>query len=31
MVRHYVTLPDGRIAHPTELFPDYTQSASKRR
>ena len=26
MVRYYVTLPDGRIAHPTELFPDYTQS-----
>ncbi len=26
MVRYYVTLPDGRIAHPTELFPDYTAS-----
>ena len=26
MVRYYVTLPDGKIAHPTELFPDYTQS-----
>ncbi|MDE1545915.1 hypothetical protein PTW32_10835 [Dechloromonas agitata] len=26
MVRYYVTLPDGRIAHPTELFPDYSQS-----
>jgi len=26
MVRYYVTLPDGRKAHPTELFPDYTQS-----
>lgn len=26
MVRYYVTLPDGRIAHPSELFPDYTQS-----
>lgn len=26
MVRYYVTLPDGRIAHPTELFPEYTQS-----
>lgn len=26
MVRHYVTLPDGRKAHPTELFPDFTQS-----
>ncbi len=25
-IRHYVTLPDGRIAHPTELFPDITQS-----
>ena len=26
MVRYFVTLPDGRIAHPTELFADYTQS-----
>lgn len=26
MVRYYVTLPDGRRAHPSELFPDYTQS-----
>src|SRR5690606_20847009 len=26
MLRYYVTLPDGRIAHPTELFPNYTQS-----
>lgn len=26
MVRYYVTMPDGRMAHPTELFPDYTQS-----
>ncbi len=26
MVRYHVTLPDGRIAHPTELFPEYTQS-----
>ena len=26
MVRYYVTLPDGRIAHPTEIFPDYSQS-----
>lgn len=26
MVRYYVTLPDGRKAHPTELFPDYTQA-----
>jgi len=24
-IRHYVTLPDGRIAHPSELFPDITQ------
>jgi len=29
MVRYYVTLPDGRIAHPTELFPDYTDSDIK--
>lgn len=26
MVRYYVTLPDGRRAHPSELFPEYTQS-----
>ena len=26
MVRYYVTMPDGKIAHPSELFPDYTQS-----
>ncbi|MBK7786840.1 MAG: hypothetical protein IPJ57_20375 [Gemmatimonadetes bacterium] len=26
MVRYHVTLPDSRIAHPTEIFPDYTQS-----
>jgi hypothetical protein len=26
MVRYYVTMPDGRKAHPTELFPDYEQS-----
>lgn len=26
MVRYFVKLPDGRIAHPSELFPDYTQS-----
>uniref|UniRef100_UPI003D0C51C7 LPD23 domain-containing protein n=1 Tax=Ramlibacter sp. TaxID=1917967 RepID=UPI003D0C51C7 len=26
MVRYYVKLPDGRIAHPSELFPDYTQA-----
>ncbi len=26
MVRYYVTLPDGRRAHPTELFPEYTQA-----
>lgn len=25
MVRYFVRLPDGRIAHPTELFPDYTE------
>src|SRR3990167_9572280 len=25
-LRYIVTLPDGRIAHPSELFPDYTQS-----
>lgn len=24
-IRYYVTLPDGRIAHPTELFPNYTE------
>ena len=23
-IRHYVTLPDGRIAHPTEIFPNIT-------
>ncbi|MEI7815585.1 MAG: PLxRFG domain-containing protein [Desulfuromonadales bacterium] len=26
MLRHYVTLPDGKIAHPTELFPEMTQA-----
>jgi hypothetical protein len=26
MVRYYVTLPGGRRAHPSELFPDFTQS-----
>ena len=26
MVRYYVRMPDGKIAHPTELFPDYKQS-----
>ncbi len=26
MVRYFVTLPDGRIAHPSELFQDYTQN-----
>lgn len=26
MLRHYVTLPDGRVAHPTELFPSITQA-----
>lgn len=25
-VRHYVTLPGGSIAHPSELFPEITQS-----
>jgi hypothetical protein len=25
-VRYYVIMPDGKKAHPTELFPDYTQS-----
>ncbi|MBQ1762758.1 MAG: hypothetical protein IIZ92_07650, partial [Aquincola sp.] len=25
-IRYFVTLPDGRKAHPSELFPDYTQS-----
>ena len=25
-IRHYVTLPDGRKAHPTELFPNIKQS-----
>lgn len=26
MVRYHVTLPDGKLAHPSELFPDYTQA-----
>ena len=26
MLRHYITLPDGRVAHPTELYPDISQS-----
>ncbi len=26
MVRYYVTLPGGRIAHPTEIFPDYSET-----
>lgn len=26
MVRYYITLPGDKIAHPTELFPEYTQS-----
>jgi hypothetical protein len=30
MVRYYVTLPDGRIAHPTELFPDVSASDVER-
>jgi hypothetical protein len=25
-IRHYVKLPDGRIAHPTELFPNLTKT-----
>ena len=30
MVRYYVTLPDGRIAHPTELFQDVSASDVER-
>ena len=30
IVRYYVTLPDGRIAHPTELFPDVSASDVER-
>jgi len=30
MVRYYVTLPDGRKAHPTELFPDVSASDVER-
>jgi hypothetical protein len=26
MVRFYVTLPDGKVAHPSELFPEMTQA-----
>jgi hypothetical protein len=26
MVRYYVTLPDGKIAHPTEIFEGYTKT-----
>ena len=26
MIRYYVILPGDKIAHPTELFPEYTQS-----
>lgn len=26
MLRHYIKLPDGRIAHPTELYPNIKQS-----
>jgi hypothetical protein len=26
MLRYYVTMPDGKIAHPSELFPDYSQA-----
>lgn len=25
-IRHYITLPDGRIAHPSELYPEIKQS-----
>ncbi len=25
-IRHYITLPDGRVAHPTEIFPNITQA-----
>ncbi len=25
-IRHYIVLPDGRKAHPSEIFPDITQS-----
>jgi hypothetical protein len=31
MLRHYIQLPDKRIAHPTELYPDITQSEVNRR
>ena len=27
MLRYYITLPDGRIAHPTELYPEIEQSS----
>ena len=30
MVRYYVTLPDGRIAHPSELFPEVSVSDVER-
>ena len=30
MIRHYITLPDGRIAHPSELFPDITPAVINR-
>lgn len=26
LIRHYVVLPDGRKAHPTEIFPNVTKS-----
>jgi len=29
-IRHYITLPDGRIAHPTELDPTTTQADIER-
>ena len=30
-LRHYVTLPDGRIAHPSELWPNVTQTEVDKR
>ena len=30
MIRHYVYLPDGRIAHPSELFPELTETVIQR-
>jgi hypothetical protein len=31
MLRHYIQLPDNRLAHPTELFPEIRQSEVNRR